>query len=154
MNRRRLLVAFAMTPIAAALAACRKEGNRPEGMVEMKWDRDTCVRCNMLISDQRFAAQMRGGERNIAFKFDDVGCMVFWLRDKLPQYPWMADASTRMWVGEAAGQGHAGWIDPRSAHFLGGHLSPMGYNHAAYAAFQPGAINFPTMRERVLALGK
>ena len=28
------------------------------------------------------SAEMRGGEKGIVFKFDDIGCAVFWLRDK------------------------------------------------------------------------
>ena len=30
----------------------------------------------------RFAGQIRGGPKDTVFKFDDVGCLVFWLRDK------------------------------------------------------------------------
>jgi hypothetical protein len=41
----------------------------------------------MVISDRRFAAEMRGGEKNIVFKFDDIGCAVFWLRDKAKDFP-------------------------------------------------------------------
>ena len=87
MDRRRFLAAattraLALTPIAAALSACGSQGEWPEGMAEIKWDRDTCVRCSMAISDRRFAAEMRGGEKNIVFKFDDIGCVVFWMRDK------------------------------------------------------------------------
>ena len=78
---------FALTPLALALSACGKSG-WPEGMVEIKWDRDTCVRCSMVISDRRFAAQMRGGPKNMVFKFDDIGCVIFWLKDNLKTYPW------------------------------------------------------------------
>ena len=31
------------TVAAGALAACGKKGGWPEGMAEIKWDRDTCV---------------------------------------------------------------------------------------------------------------
>jgi copper chaperone NosL len=33
-----------------------QKGGWPDGMVEIKWDRDTCPRCSMVISDRRFAA--------------------------------------------------------------------------------------------------
>jgi hypothetical protein len=96
MDRRRFIIAgFALTPLAAALSACGKSGAWPEGMAEIKWDRDTCVRCSMVISDRRFAAEMRGGEKNTVFKFDDIGCAVFWMRDKAGDFPWMAEAATR-----------------------------------------------------------
>jgi len=64
MDRRRFLAAgFALTPLAAALSACGKDEGWPEGMHPIKWDRDTCVRCSMVISDRRFAAEMRGGPK-------------------------------------------------------------------------------------------
>ena len=66
-----------LTPLAATLSGCKKD-NWPDSMVEIKWDRDTCVRCSMVISDRRFAAQLRGGPENTAFKFDDPGCLAFW----------------------------------------------------------------------------
>ena len=156
MNRRHVLGAFALTPIVALLAACGKKGQWPEGMVEFKWDRDTCVRCSMVISDHRFAAQMRGGEKNIAFKFDDVGCLIFWLRDKAQQFPWMVDPATRMWVADALSKNDepVRWLNPHQAHFLPGRLSPMGYNYAAVSSSQAGSVDFATMRTQILALGK
>ena len=48
-------------------------------MAEIKWDRETCLRCSMVISDRRFAAQVRGGPQDMVFKFDDIGCFVFWI---------------------------------------------------------------------------
>ncbi len=158
MSRRRFLADLAafgliLSPLAAALSACGKKGDWPEGMVEIKWDRDTCVRCSMVISDPRFAAQMRGGEKDTVFKFDDIGCLAFWLRDKAAQHPWMADAATRMWVADSSGMG-ARWLDPRTARFIGGKASPMGYNFAAVQAAVSGSLTFESMREHVLAKGK
>lgn len=157
MQRRRFLAAgLALTPLAAALAACGRKGDWPEGMAEIKWDRDTCVRCNMVISDRRFAAQMRGGEKNTVFKFDDIGCLVFWLRDKAKNYPWIVEPATRMWVADynSKNRDNMAWLDPRKAQFMGGRVSPMGYNYAATPYPQPGSIDFATLREHVLALGK
>ncbi len=151
-TRRQFLAASAF--ILAPLSACGKKGSWPEGMAEIKWDRDTCVRCNMVISDPRFAAEMRGGEKNTAFKFDDIGCLVFWLRDKASQYPWMAAADTRMWVADSTDISGATWLDPRAAHYLGGRLSPMGYNFAAVRDAAPGSVTYEVMREQTLAKGK
>ena len=53
-----------LTPLAMALSGCKK-GAWPDEMVEIKWDRDTCVVCNMVISDRRFAGQIRGGPGGI-----------------------------------------------------------------------------------------
>lgn len=158
-NRRRFVVrcaatGLALSPLAALLAACGGPAGWPEGMTEIKWDRDVCVRCSMVISDRRFAAQLRGGARDTVFKFDDVGCLVFWLRDKLAEHPWMADAATRMWVADAASRADAvKWLDPRKAHYIG-KSSPMGYNFGAVSAPLAGSMDFAQMRAHVLAKGK
>ena len=57
MDRRHFLAAgVALTPLASLLSACAAKGDWPEGMQEIKWDRDTCMRCAMAVSDRRFAA--------------------------------------------------------------------------------------------------
>ena len=158
MDRRRFIAAaatqsLALTPIAAALSACGSKGDWPEGMAEIKWDRDTCVRCSMVISDRRFAAQLRGGEKNTVFKFDDIGCAVVWLRDKAKDFPWMAEPATRFWVADASGKGDK-WLDARKAHYSGGAMSPMGYNQSARAYAEAGSFDFREMSAHVLAKGK
>lgn len=158
LDRRRFLHAaagFALTPLAALLAACGRSGEWAEGMAEIKWDRDTCVRCSMAISDRRFAAQMRGGPRDTVFKFDDIGCVAHWLRGKTKDHPWMADAATRIWVADMASRADGmKWLDAKQAQYIGGKTSPMGYNFGAVATPQPGSLDFQTMREHVLAKGK
>lgn len=145
---------FLLLSAGVLLAGCGKKSHWPEGMAEIKWDRDTCARCNMVISDPRFAAQLRGGAKSTAFKFDDVGCLVFWLRDKAAQHPWMAEPATRMWVADANDPSGQAWLDARHAHYLPGRLSPMGYNFAAVREAVPGSVTFEEMRAQVLAKGK
>ncbi|KAB2843326.1 MAG: hypothetical protein F9K47_07280 [Burkholderiales bacterium] len=135
------------------LAACGHKGTWPEGMAEIKWDRDTCTRCGMVISDPRFAAQLRGGPKNQAMSFDDIGCLVFWQRDQAAKHAWMNEAATRFWVADADALG-AKWLDPREAHYLPGRLSPMGYNFAAVAQANAGSVRYEDMRRDVLARGK
>jgi hypothetical protein len=136
------------------LSGCGRKGEWPEGMQEIKWDRDTCVRCSMVISDRRFAAEMRGGPKNTVFKFDDIGCAVFWLRDKAQQFPWMAEAATRLWVADVNNRGDTlRWHDARKAHYFG-KVSPMGYNFGAVALPQAGSTDFADMSRHVLAKGK
>jgi len=149
MNRRHLIASgFVLTPLAALmLPACGDEGRWPEGMLPFKWDRDTCARCSMAISDRRFAAQIRGGPKNSAFKFDDIGCAATWYATKLADQPWITEAATRFWVAEFAGQGER-WLDARRAYYLEGMSSPMGYNHAAYAEPQNSGIDFDALRQK------
>lgn len=155
MNRRKFLaLGLVMTPLAAALSACGKNSKLPEGMQEIKWDRDACVRCSMVISDRRFAAEMRGGPKKTVFKFDDIGCAAFWMRDKIAEYPWMKDAATMLWVADLNSQGgDVRWLEARAAHYVS-KTSPMGYNQGAVAYPQAGSMDFPTMLEHVLAKGK
>ena len=144
---------FALSPLALALSACGKSG-WPEGMVEIKWDRDVCPRCSMVISDRRFAAQLRGGPKDMAVKFDDIGCLTFWIRDNLKTYPWLAEPATRMWVADVTSKGkEVTWLDPRKVQFIT-RTSTMGYNFGAVAYPQMGSMDFESMRQHVLAKGK
>ncbi len=145
---------FLLTPLAAFLAACGKSG-WPDGMVEIKWDRDACPRCSMIISDRRFAVEMRGGPNDTTFKFDDIGCLSFWMRDKAKDHPWMAEAATRIWVADFTSKAdNMIWLDARKAHFVSGKKSPMGYGYAAFSLPQPGSQDFSDMREHVVLRGK
>src|SRR5574340_32531 len=61
---------FLLTLTLLLIAACSRQ---PEtGPVEIKWDRDTCKRCSMAISDRLYAVEVRGGPKREVFKFDDV----------------------------------------------------------------------------------
>ena len=149
MNRRHW-IGTALTPLAAALlAACGRhdDGAWAEGMVAIVWDRDTCARCGMAISDRRFAAQLRGGPQDEVFKFDDIGCATTWCTEKVAGRPWVNDPATRLWVAAFDGQGRR-WLAARQAHYVVGPNSPMGYNRAAYANPQPGSLAFEAMAEQ------
>ena len=153
-SRRRFLIeaaaaGFALTPLAAALSGCART-ELPEGMAEIKWDRDTCMRCNMVISDRRFAAQAYGGPKKQTFKFDDIGCAVFWLKGR----EWGNDAATKIWVADSSGGDTVSWLDARQARYAGGKASPMGYNFAAVRNALPGSLDFTDMRQHTLAKGK
>jgi hypothetical protein len=144
---------LALTPLALALAACGKSG-WPDGMAEIKWDREVCPRCSMVISDRRFAAELRGGPKDMVVKFDDIGCLTFWIRDNLKNHPWLAEPETRMWVADVTSKGkEVTWLDPRKVQFIT-RTSPMGYNFGAVAYPQMGSMDFESMRQHVLAKGK
>jgi nitrous oxide reductase accessory protein NosL len=152
-SRRTVLALPALlTPVAGVLlAACADDkGHWAEGMAPIKWDRDTCVRCSMAISDRRFAAEVRGGPRNEAYKFDDIGCAVTWCGEKMNVHPWLGDPATRIWVAEFAARGER-WLDARSAHYAAGPRSPMGYNLAAHAQAAAGSTDFDSMARQVSA---
>lgn len=155
MRRRTLIAGAALTPLAVALlAACGRDDDGtqwPDGMLPIVWDRDTCARCGMAISDRRFASEVRGGPKKTAVKFDDIGCAATWCSEKLREFPWLGDAATRWWVADFA-SGGTRWLDARSAHYVRGNArSPMGYDYAAHAATQPGSLAFDEMSRSVAA---
>jgi copper chaperone NosL len=146
--------ALLLTPLAMALSGCSR-GNWPEGMAPIRWDRDTCIRCRMAISDRRFAAQMRGGEKNTVFKFDDLGCLLFWIKEEGAKYPWMVSPETRLWVADYSSRSREEmiWLDPRQGYYVQ-RTSPMGYNFAAISTPQADAVTFEEMRRQTLAKGR
>ena len=84
----RLMAGFALLTLSACI------GGEKSGPEDIHWDRDVCELCKMLISDPKFAAEVRGGEKRKLYKFDDIGCAVNWLNDQ----PWAGDAETEIWV--------------------------------------------------------
>jgi nitrous oxide reductase accessory protein NosL len=138
---------FVLTPLAGLLSAC-SHSKLPEGMVEIKWDRDACARCSMIISDRRFAVQLRGGPKNESFKFDDIGCAVIWLKSK----GWASDSTLHIWVTDSADPTGSRWLDARKAQYVG-KTSPMAYNFAAVSLPQAGSLEFEDVRQHVLAKG-
>ncbi|HUW49908.1 MAG TPA: protein NosL [Sulfuricella sp.] len=127
------------------LAACSRT---PEtGPVEIKWDRDTCTRCSMAISDRNYAVEVRGGPKKQAFKFDDIGCAIFWLKDQ----PWGNDPNTKIWVADfRTGK----WLDARAARYVAGKRTPMGYGYGATSEGDFGSISFDEARKQLLAKDK
>ena len=133
---------FALACATAVLACAR---GSDAGPVEVKFDRDVCKGCSMVISDRHFAAQVRGGPRGDVAKFDDVGCAVRWLDAQ----PFAGDPATRIWV---ARQSDGVFIDARTARYGAGATTPMGYG---FGASDTGdGVDFETMRSRVRAVAE
>lgn len=150
MKRRALLRCVCAGPALALLAACGDDTAWPDGMAPIKWDRDNCTRCGMAISDRRFAVQVRGGPRNAALKFDDIGCATTWCAEKARDNAWVNDAATRFWVADFERPGVA-WLNARLAHYGRGPRSPMGYDYSAHAQAAPERLGFEAMAEKTAA---
>ncbi|HNK04295.1 MAG TPA: protein NosL [Accumulibacter sp.] len=151
MKRRRFVGIVRLLPLAPALlpaafaAGCAREAEH--GPVDIKWDRDLDARCGMVISDRRFAAQIRDPAGKV-WKFDDIGCAVFWLA----RQPFDENAARlEYWVAD---QRTLAWLDARQAHYLAGRKSPMGYQFAAQANAEDGSLSYGEMKQRILARGK
>jgi len=138
----RLLAAAAVPPLF--LAGC-KEKSGPE---PIHYDRETCEICNMIISDPRFAAEIRDPKGKV-HKFDDIGDAIHWMirQDwyKAGQRP------KEFWVMNMK-DGRT-WLDARKAWYLPGQVTPMDYGFGAVPEREPGAIPYEEMEKRVIARG-
>ena len=137
------LLAIAFLP-PLALAGCKER----KGPDPIHFDRETCEICNMIISDPRFAAEIRDPKGKV-HKFDDIGDAIHWMirqdwfkAGKKPKEFWvmnMKDGKT--------------WLDARKAFYLPGQVTPMDYGFGAVPEREPGAVTFEEMKKRVIARG-
>lgn len=128
-------------PVLLVLAACSNDPGK--GPVEIKWDRDICNRCRMVVSDPHFAAQIRHfpeGRRSRVESFDDIGCAVLWL----DQQTFKDDPATEIWVADYQ---TGDWIDARTATYVTQNTTPMEYGLGAQPG--PGGMNFERARSHV-----
>jgi nitrous oxide reductase accessory protein NosL len=131
--------------MALAVSGCSQQTTGP---VEIKWGRDTCDYCGMVIDEPRFAAQLRGGANRKVYKFDDLGDAVLFL----VKQDWANDPATEFWVGGleiAKGQ----WLDGLKAFYLSGQRSPMAHGFGAVADQREGTVDFTRMKGMVVARG-
>jgi copper chaperone NosL len=130
----------ALTSLAVAaslVGACANDGS---GAQPIKYDRDTCTACGMAISEPAYAAELvpPGGR---AVKFDDVGCALTWLdRQSFALAP-----NVKLWLVDPKG----GFVDGRTARYVAGRPTPMGYGFERVAF---GPLDFESIRARVHAV--
>lgn len=139
----RTLPVFAAAPLAASLGACSREPLTGPG--EIHWDRDTCERCSMVISDRHFAAQIRDPMKKL-HKFDDFGDAVFFLEHQ----NW-AEASIEFWIADSR---DGRWLDARKVRYVGGKRTPMLYGFGAVAEAVEGSVSYEEAKKLILAKGK
>ncbi len=118
------------------MAACSAEPEKGPGLV--RWDRVTCERCIMAVSDRNHSAQIRGGVAGARTKlhyFDDFGCAVLWLAEQ----PWRDDPRTEVWVNDYR---DGTWCDAFKAFYVAGMVTPMDYGLGARSDSTAGAVNY------------
>lgn len=121
------------------LAACGSQS----GPIEIKYGRDACEMCGMIISSPRYVAEVRLAADKSVHKFDDVGDALNWLEKECKGL----DGVEEVWVMDSS-DGKT-WLDARRAWYRRG-SSPMNYNFAAVASQGEGAVDFTAMRAQVL----
>ncbi|MEW8552907.1 MAG: nitrous oxide reductase accessory protein NosL [Candidatus Thiodiazotropha sp.] len=135
-----------MLPALMLLAGCTGDGD--SGPLDTKWDRDSCERCRMVLSDRYHGAQVRyfpaDKKRSVVAHFDDIGCAVLWLSDT----PWEQDPRTRIWVTD---RNTGAWIDAVRATYLAGDHTPMEYGLGAQEEPSPGGFDFTEAKRHIQA---
>lgn len=119
MTRRQLL---ALTLATLPLVACRRE--RTLTPPEIRYGRDSCAECGMIVSEARFAAAATTADGE-TLVFDDIGCLLRYRQKQAPQ--WAA-----VWVHDYQGEE---WLRAEDAWYLVSTAvrSPMGWGIASFA---------------------
>ena len=120
------------------LAACGQES----GPVQIKYDREACEMCGMIISSPRYVTEVRLAADNKAHKFDDIGDAMNWLEK---QCKTLGEAR-EIWVMDST-DGKT-WLDARRAFFRHGGRSPMNYGFAAVASPARAPSTLPPCERR------
>ncbi len=105
------------------LAACGQSVNTDEPP-EIVYGQDTCDRCNMIISEERFAAAYWTADGE-ARRFDDIGGMLAFVTEKREEAAsyWVHDFNSVVWIRAE-----------EASYVLDGDLmTPMGFGVAAFA---------------------
>lgn len=90
----------------------------------MHWDRDMCARCVMVISDRKNSIAIRGKTKKQEHRFDDIGCLIIWLKEEN-----INPDNIDIWVNDLrSGE----WIEAKTAYYMSGSITPMDYGFSAY----------------------
>jgi copper chaperone NosL len=99
-TRRRFIGAVAAAALTAPAVWLLLEGAPAEaGPPEIRYGRDRCDACGMLISDPRYAAAAR--RPDAALRYDDIACLVRGAGAAIAAEVaagWVHDAATESWV--------------------------------------------------------
>jgi hypothetical protein len=114
-----LLTLLALLVLGALGTALWRMAAPPEGPVAVPFDRVSCARCRMLVSDPRFAVQLHGRTGTVHF-FDDPGCALLYRAGAAGTQP--------LYFNDANG---SGWLEESDVAFERVAESPMGYGFRA-----------------------
>lgn len=139
---RRELLALVPAGIAfTVLPGCSKA----TGPADVRWGKEACAYCGMLVDDPRYAAQIRDPNGKV-FKFDDTGDAVLWLAGQ----SFANDPAAEFWVGDSENRG---WLDARTAWYRTGLHTPMAHGFGAVAKGGDGLVSFAEMSAAILMKG-
>lgn len=132
-------------PLAALMLTGCFENDPNSGPVEVVWDHDVCERCNMVLSNPRYAAQLREASGQ-AHKYDDFGDAVLDLKahgwDEETIEFWVTDFKTGL------------WINAFKARYVPGQTTPMGFGLGATTVPSGDDLHYDEAKAAVLAHGQ
>ena len=115
------------------------KGNIEQKALPIKLNKTNCAKCAMIIKGQDNAVEVAVKDGRTWF-FDDLGCMVKWLKDK----PFKESA--KIWVYSLDTKR---WIDAREAKYTTNEHTVMHYGFGAREHGDDKTISFKEMQERV-----
>ena len=146
-TRRIFVVSSLLAPFL--LNGCNGEADAAQPP-QIGYGRDTCARCGMIISDERYAAALVAPDGRVRL-FDDAGEMLMSAAEDAPE-------GQRAWAHDRQGKQ---WIDATTAIYARGEpeTTPMGTGYVAFAkredaeafAAQPGGLGQVWTWEEVIA---
>lgn len=153
MTNRTLLLAPALVAVSL-LAGCPAPTQPLDAPPDVRYAVDPCDRCQMIVSEERFAAAYvtPAGETR---RFDDLGCLTAFLQERPEEVAqaWAHDHETRAWVRAAEatfvrapgvitpmGTGLVAAADRARADALAARTSGQALTYEAFLALGPGAF--------------
>jgi copper chaperone NosL len=101
----------------------------PAGPEPVAWDRVACARCQMLVSEPAFAAQLHTEAGEVLY-FDDPGCLLLFVDERAPDVHAMYFHHLR----------EDRWLSEEEVGFVPVETTPMGYGLGAVDRAAPDAI--------------
>lgn len=125
------------------LGAC--SGEIDTSPKEVKFDREVCERCKMIISVRNYAAQTIDPHTGKRYYWDDIGCAILWFDEK--NIAWEEEAITYV-TDVKTGE----WLNAKKAYYTQGAITPMNFGFSAHKEPQVEVENYDyaTVRDRVL----
>lgn len=114
---------------------------------EVKYDREVCERCKMILSERNYAVQLINPSNGKRYYYDDIGCAILWFDEE--HIEWEKDAI--IYVADVqTGE----WINAYEAFWTYGAVTPMDFGFSANKYKQEDKENFSYNYVRDRVLGK
>jgi len=97
----------------------------------------------MVLSERRFAVQLREAYGHTLHSFDDLGCALVWLDER--EHAGKGGIE-ELWVHDPRGDG---WIDGIHAHYHSGLNTPLGYGFEVSAPQNTEQLSLQEVRQRI-----